>query len=422
MHSLLLRRLLGPCLATALLAAGIPLIAAETPLTLGLAQKIAVERSRQLEAQSLGVNAARDMAVAAGQLPDPVVSLGLENFPIEGPDRFSIAREGMTMRRIGVMQELPSATKRGLRAEKFEREALKGLAEQDATRATIHRDTALAWLDTWYANAMAGVLAEQRLRGLQEAQGAEAEYRAGRGSQSDVLMARANLAMLDDRAAEIERKARTARTMLARWTGADADRPLAAKPDINAVNLDAHRLDEQLSGHPEIAVLARQEEMASAEARLARANRNPDWSVELAYQRRGSMFGDMVSVGVSVPLPWDRANRQDRELSAKLAAVGQAQAQREELLRQHIAEVQNMLHEWESNKTRIVRYEREIIPLATARADASLAAYRGGKSNVSEVLAARRAELDARLQALQLEAETARIWAQLNFLVAEERK
>ena len=55
-------------------------------------------------------------------------------------------------------------------------------------------------------------------------------------------------------------------------------------------------------------------------------------------------------------------NRQDRELSAKLAAVGQAQAQREELLRQHIAEVQTMLHEWESNKTRIVRFEREIIP------------------------------------------------------------
>jgi outer membrane protein TolC len=235
-------------------------------------------------------------------------------------------------------------------------------------------------------------------------------------------MARANLAMLDDRAAEIERKARTARTMLARWTGAEAGRPLAAKPDINTVNLDAHRLDEQLSLHPEIAVLLRQEEMASAEARLARANRNPDWSVELAYQRRGSMFGDMVSIGVSVPLPWDRANRQDRELSAKLAAVGQAQAQREELLRQHIAEVQTMLYEWESNKTRIVRFEREIIPLATARADASLAAYRGGKSNVTEVLAARRAELDARLQALQLEAETARIWAQLNFLVAEERK
>ena len=81
-----------------------------------------------------------------------------------------------------------------------------------------------------------------------------------------------------------------------------------------------------------------------------------------------------------------------------------------------------MFHEWESTRTRLVRYEREIVPLATSRADAALAAYRGGKSGISDVLAARRGELDAKLQALQLESEIARIWAQLNFLVAEEKK
>jgi outer membrane protein TolC len=416
------RRLRGTCLAAALAAASLPAAAAEPPLTLSQAQRIAAERSRQLEAQSLGVGAARDMAVAAGQLPDPVLSFGVDNLPIEGSMRFNISAEPMTMRRIELMQELPSKAKRELRAERFEKEALKGLAEQEAVRATIHRDTAIAWLDAWYAVAMAQVLAEQRLRGLQEAQGAEAEYRAGRGSQADVLMAHANLAMLDDRAAELERRVRTSRTMLARWAGADGERPLAEKPDIHAVSLEIHGLDEQLSRHPEISLLARQEEMAVAEARLARANKKPDWSVQLMYNIRGSAFGDMVSVGVSVPLPWDQPRRQDRELAAKLAAVGQAQAQREEALRQHVAEVRNMFHEWESNRTRLVRYEREIVPLATARADASLAAYRGGKSAVGEVLAARRAELEARLQALQLEAETARIWAQLNFLVVEAPK
>jgi outer membrane protein TolC len=421
MQPAFLRRLCGTCLAGALCAAA-AVHAADPPLSLGEAQRLAVERSRQIDAQRLGVDAAREMAVAAGQLPDPVLSVGVENLPVEGPDRFSFAREGMTMRRIGVMQEMTSREKRDLRAERFEKEALKGLAEQEATRATIHRDAALAWLDAWYSEAMAGVLAEQRLRGLQEAQGAEAEYRAGRGSQADVLMARANLSMLDDRAAELERKAKNARTMLARWAGAEADRRLAPKPDIGRVKIAAHDLDQQLAQHPEIAVLARQEEMAGAEARLARANRTPDWSLELAYSVRGSMFGDMVSLGVKMPLPWDRANRQDRELAAKLAAVSQAQALREEALRQHVAEVKAMFNEWESNRTRLVRYEREIVPLAASRADASLAAYRGGKAGIGEVLAARRGELDAKLQALQLEAETARIWAQLNFLVAEERK
>lgn len=421
MHPHFPHRLRGACLAGAL-CASLAALAADPPLSLVETQRIAVERSRQLASQSLGVGAARDMAVAAGQLPDPVLSVGVENLPVEGPDRFSIARESMTMRRIGVMQEMTSREKRTLRAERFEKEALKGLAEQDATRAAIRRDAAIAWLDAWYAEAMAGVLAEQRVRGVQEAQGAEAEYRAGRGSQGDVLMVKTSLAMLDDRAAELERKARNARTMLARWAGAEADRPLAPRPDIGSVAIAPHDLDGQLAQHPDIAVLARQEEMASTEARLASANRTPDWSVELAYSVRGSMFGDMVSLGVKMPLPWDRANRQDRELAAKLAAVGQAQALREEALRQHVAEVKAMLNEWESNRTRLTRYEREIVPLAAMRADAALAAYRGGKSGINEVLAARRGELETRLQALQLESETARLWAQLNFLAAEERK
>ena len=395
---------------------------AEAPLSLGEAQRTAVERSRQLAAQNLGIAASREMSVAAGQLPDPVLSLGVENLPVEGADRFSLTRDFMTMRRVGVMQEWTRKEKRELRAQRFELEAQKGFAEHEAVRATIQRDVAIAWLDTWYAQAMADVVAQLRTRALQESDAAEAEYRAGRGNQSDVLLARTSIAMLDDRAAELQRRIRTARTMLARWTGAShADRPLEAKPDTRRINLDVHDLHEELVRHPQIAVLGRQEQVAAAEARLARANKTPDWTVELAYSVRGSMFGDMVSLGVSVPLPWDQANRQDRELAAKLALAQQARALRDEALRQHVAEVRAMLQEWESNRGRMERYEREIVPLALSRTEAVSAAFRGGKVTLNEVLAARRAELEVRLQALQLEADTARLWAQLNFLFPETK-
>jgi outer membrane protein TolC len=233
-------------------------------------------------------------------------------------------------------------------------------------------------------------------------------------------MTRSALAMLDDRAAELERRVKTSRTMLERWTGVEDDRrTLGEAPDIGALRDTRHTL-EALANHPEIEVLARQEQVASAEARLASANKRPDWSVELAYGRRSPAFDDMVSIGVSIPLAWDQPNRQDREVAAKLAAAAQAGAQREEALRRHVAEVRVMAAEWESNRSRLVRYEREIVPLATARAEAAFAAYRGGKSAVSDVLAARRGELEAKLQALQLSAETARLWAQLSYLFPEE--
>src|SRR5678816_126066 len=69
------------------------------------AQRRALERSRQLVAQDSAVLASREMAVAAGQLPDPVLKLGIDNLPVTGEDRYSLTRDFMTMRRIGVMQE-----------------------------------------------------------------------------------------------------------------------------------------------------------------------------------------------------------------------------------------------------------------------------------------------------------------------------
>lgn len=391
--------------------------AAEAPLPLAEAQRLAVARSRQLTAQDHSVSASRAMAVAAGQLPDPMLSVGVDNLPVDGPDRFSLTRDFMTMRRVGVSQELTRADKRRLRSEKFEREAEKTLAEKDQTTVAIERDSGLAWLDRHYAEAMAAVIAEQGAQAKLEILAADAAYRAGRGSQADVFAARSALGLLVDRASEAERRVRNARTMLARWVGDAANRPLVGQPAIDTMRMDTAMLDTQLAQHPQIVVMTRQEEIAQTDARLAQANQKPDWSVALMFQQRGPAYSNMVSFGVSIPWQWDHKHRQDRELSAKLAMVEQARAERDEALRERVAEARTMIDEWQNKRERRAHYQRELIPLAMERAQATLTAYRGGKSGLAEVLAARRDQIDVRLQALQLDADTARLWAQLNFLL-----
>src|SRR5579871_1558990 len=126
-------------------------------LSLPEAQRRAVERSRQVIAQDAAVTASREMSVAAGQLPDPVLKMGVDNLPVNGPDQFSVTRDFMTMRRIGLMQELTRGEKRELRSQRFDREAEKSLAEKEAAIASIQRNTALAWLDRYYAEAMLAV-------------------------------------------------------------------------------------------------------------------------------------------------------------------------------------------------------------------------------------------------------------------------
>ncbi|MES2102479.1 MAG: TolC family protein [Pseudomonadota bacterium] len=395
-------------------------LAADGSLTLAEAQQRAVARSRQLSAQDRAVTASREMAVAAGQLPDPVLKAGIDNLPVNGADRGSLTSDFMTMRRIGVMQEITRADKRQLRAERYERFADKSLAEKAGAIAAIQRDTAIAWLDRYYAEQMASVVAEQAGQARLEIEAAESAYRAGRGSQADILAARSALTMVDDRASEIGRRVRNAGTMLERWTGEPAQAPLAGTPLIDAIRVDPASLDTSLAHHPQIAVLTRQTEIAEADARLAEANKKSDWTVELAFQQRGPAYSNMVSVGVSLPFQWDQKNRQDRELSSRLALVEQARAERDEMLREHVAETRTMIGEWQNGQERIGRYQKELIPLAAGRSQAVMAAYRGGKSSLGDLLAARRNEIDVRLQALQLQADTARLWAQLNFLFPAE--
>lgn len=394
-------------------------VAAENTLNLAQAQRIAVERSLQLQAQDAAAAASREMAVAAGQLPDPVLRLGVDNLPAEGADRFNLTRDFMTQRRIGVSQEFPREQKRLLRAERFEREAERNQTDKDALQVAIRRDTALAWLDRHYARLSGAIIVEQADSARLELQAAEAAYRAGRGSQADVIAARAELVMLDDRMSEVVRRGRGAQAALSRWVGDAAEWPLQGRPAIDTIALDPGNLEVQLAQHPQIAAIARQEAIVATEVKLARANRTPDWSAELSYSQRGPAYSNMISFGVSIPLQWDRSNRQDREVASRLALLDQARAQRQDALRAYVAEVRKLIADWESGRERRARYERELIPLAVQRSQAMLAAYRGGKTSLAEVLASRRAEIDLRLQALQIEAETAQAWARLNFLAIQ---
>ncbi len=71
--------------------------------------------------------------------------------------------------------------------------------------------------------------------------------------------------------------------------------------------------------------------------------------------------------------------------------------------------------EWNSLVDRQRRLSDALLPIARQRIDLAMAAYRSGQSNLGAVLEARRAEVEAQLQLLDLQRETARVWAQLQY-------
>jgi outer membrane protein TolC len=233
----------------------------------------------------------------------------------------------------------------------------------------------------------------------------------------DIPAAQSALAQLEDRIAQLERQRRTAIIQLARWIGDAAERPLAAAPDYNTPPAHASHLEESVARHPELAAMAQQEAIAAIDVRLAESTKQPDWSWELTFQQRGSSYANMVSFGISIPLPLFAANRQDREVASKLATQDQIRAQREDLRRAHVAESRAMVAEWESLRGRLARYDTTLLPLAHERAGATVDAYRAGAAALTQVLDARRSEVDVRIARLELERDLARVWAQLTYLL-----
>ena len=406
--------------AALMFAMGTPLWAAE-PLSLAEAQRIAVSRSGQLLAQDAFALAAREQAVAAGQLPDPVLKFGIENLPVDGPDRGSLSRDFMTMRRIGIAQEIPRSEKRQLRAEKFVREAERVQALRQQTQANVKRDTALAWLDQYYAQAQHDLLQRQVEETGLQVQAADSAFRSNRGSQADVFAARSAVIVLRDRLSQIDRQRRSAALMLARWVGVPAaERPLSGLPSWQDTLLQSAALNEHLKRHPDLLAINAEIDAAETEARLAQADKKSDWSVEASYAQRGPAFSNMLSIGLSIPLQWNPKDRQDRELAARLARVDEAKARYDDALRKTEFDVRSLLNEWQNGKERLIRFRDELIPTMHQRTEAALTGYRTGKGDLASALAARRDEIEVRLQALTLEMETARSWAQLSFLIPDQ--
>lgn len=390
------------------------------PLTLEEALRAGETQSPRLAAQRAMLSSASEQVGRAGELPDPKLRLGIDNLPVNGPDRFRYDRDFMTMRTIGVAQEFPNSAKREARNLRAERVREVEGANLGAQRAMLARDTALGWLDVHYAERARGAL-ERLARQFQLQIDAVASGIArGRLGAAEGFMLRHAFEQSNDRVIEQDRMIAKARIGLAALIGEAANRPLGAPPDTTSFAHPREHILARLAEHPQLRVSDVRETLARAEVDLARSMRRPDWMLEVGYGHRAPVFDNMVTVMVSFDLPWQTARRQDRDIASKLAEVEQARAMREDARRMHEAEVRGWLADFDTASRRIERFDRVLLPLARDRATAALAVYQGARGELGPVLEAERAITETDLALIQALAERAKAWANLNYLYPQE--
>lgn len=389
-----------------------------TSLTFDEALELAQARVPMLKARAAAADAARDIAVSAGRLPDPKLGVGIDNLPIEGPDRFSTSRDFMTMRRLSWMQEMPNASKRKARGEVAQARADVVRSQFTADRQAVKRETALAWLLSHLAERRLVLFAdiERENRLLQDT--LNARIAAGRTPPADAVMARQESLLLADRRDELDRDRAKARAALKRWIGDDAQRPIAE--NLPAFDIDAKHILDHLQHHAELLVYEPMTRMAAADVREAEAEKKSDWSWEMSYGNRGPSYGDMVSFQLAFDLPLFASKRQEPQITAKRKEVERIAAERDDMFRQHVAEVESELAELERLSRVLTRTNDSALPLAARRVELQLASYRSGRGDLAAVLAARRDLAETRLKAVEIEYQQIAVRARLAYVLQEE--
>jgi outer membrane protein TolC len=358
-----------------------------------------------------------------------------ENVPVNTEERWT-AKDPHTAFKVGVSQEFPGAYKRDLRTERAEREARLGLAKVEVQRAAVQREVAVAWIARHFANQAEGKVSEQIAEAELAVESGRARYRAGKGTQAELIALQSAVVELENRRTEIGVKVKRAQIALARFVGADANRPLGDPPDLGRLPRGAAELldaDES----PEVRAALAQEIVVATDADLARGENWPDWMVELSYGWRGRAgdvahpghpadpgfaWSQLISLEVEVGLPLFSATRQEPRYAAKLRELDAARGSREKVKRRQSAEVQRTAADWDVARAQAMRIKDELIPLAVQRREAALAAYRGGTGTLAAVLEARRSELAAQLALIAQEQAAGIAWAWLAFVLPVAEK
>ncbi|MGH8672360.1 MAG: TolC family protein [Burkholderiales bacterium] len=384
-----------------------------TGLTLDEAVTLALSSQPLLASREAAVRANQEVTVSVAQLPDPSLKLGLLDVPT---DRLSLSEDNFTMTpKISVEQRFPGGDKRLLRGQRARFEAEQSSAELEDTVRAVKRDVALAWLNLYYALRATNIVVEREREFETELGAALIQYSVNRTGQHDVLATQYNLYLNKDRASELHAQITRARAALARWIGnaANLDLPEILSEDPPPPALET--LLEKIAGHPQLQTLDKAAAAADTDAKLAHEAHKPDWSIELYYSHRRE-FADFVGVEVGFDLPVFPANRQDRELSSRLALADRVRSLREDRLRNLGADLRAAYADWQSAGERIARFTAQILPDAAQRVAAAHIAYQAGKIDLVRVLEAHHAELDAKLQMLELQVARARSLAQLRYL------
>jgi outer membrane protein TolC len=418
----------------------------EASLSLELVVNTAVANDPWLSGNQQQQRAMEAMSVAAGQLPDPQLSIGIANL---ATDTFAFNQEPMTQLKVGVSQMFPRGESRALKQKQLATMAQQYPYQRQSREINIAQTVALIWLDAYKARQSITIIQDSKGLFEQLVDVAEASYSSavGKTRQQDIVRAQLELTRLEDRLSVLLQQKETAQLSLHEWLATtvngeyqgyifdqQGDKHVVSTELPNITLLHAQLLQDgqqntpatlvtYFSHYPQLKAIAQKQQAAEIGIALEKQKYQPGWGINSSYAYRddapsGQGRADFFSIGLSLDVPLFTENRQDKLVESAIATSEAIKTEKLLLLRQLISSFETLKAQFTRLTQRQALYEDRLLPQMSEQAEASLTAYTHNDGDFAEVVRARIAQLNAQLDALVIKLDRQKTIIKLNALFA----
>jgi outer membrane protein TolC len=341
---------------------------------------------RQAEAT---IRAERERVPQASALPDPMLSLGIQN------DSFSeimIGKAETSYWLIGVSQGLFWPGKRGLRADVASEGVRQAEAAAARVRLTTEADVRRAYLELVLVRDQLTLLGNLESLWQDTEKLANGRYAVGQGPQSDVFRAKLQRTRLRQQRIALVAGERTRLQALNRLRGRPLEEPVRTSrrledladpqlPDAAEALADAERRS------PDLAQTRAAVDQAARSHELARKERYPDFNVNAAVMPRGQL-DPMWQLGLGITLPIWSGSKQSRAVS-ETGQRREAANESEESVRQILRlRTEERLALVQSTLESMALYREGLLVQSESTVSSTLAQYQVGRVPFAAVLEA----------------------------------
>jgi outer membrane protein TolC len=358
------------------------------------------DTSPDLEARRLRTRAARSRVEPARALPDPFVAVGVDELAL------GLRREGGTsswprpVLRYQVNQTFPLPAERRARRDEAATVVEVGDADVAGTARSLRVAAVQLFLQARYVEAALRTNA-QLVEAIDDAiASAEARYMTGGSTHHEVLLGKAERAVLRRDALLLERELDVLFAQMNELRGLPPDTEIGRL--VDDAEGRPHRpisFGAALAQQPELQQADATVALADARVRVAKTAGHPDLSVQLMAMQSltpsmPSSLGAMV--GITIPLYWGR--KQGPTIKAAKADRRAAQLDRDALHRRLAAEWVAAERAYDTSVDTVRLYEKEVLPATRAAVESAKIAYVAGNVSFSELVSVVRATLKVELE------------------------